>query len=428
VAVRGTTADLIAGVPETEAEAAARPGLAPPPGNLRFPHLDGIRGLAAMTVLVVHGLTNTAVTVSQFRSPWVHAVFTARIVLPLFFMLSGFLLYRPFVSARVRGRPLPSIRAFWMRRALRLLPAYWVALTLMAIWPGLPGVFSSHWWAYYGFVYVYRESTVNGGLVPAWTLCVDFTLYLVLPFYAMAMAAGLRRASAQRAVAIELGLLAIGWVVGNVYWFLLLSHVNAQSTLAQVRSSNLIANLDWLAFGMAFAVLSVADRERPTLLTRLLMRRGAVAISWGAALAAYVVLSVFIFHVSPPVEHLLAGVICACVFAPAALVGGRGGPLLRVLDNRVVAWCALVSFGLYLYHPAVLEELYKWGVHINADGAATYFSLTAAAIIVALTLGALSYYLLERPFLRLKRTVGPVKQAAAGGAVAGPDQTTRRQP
>ncbi len=399
------------------------PALAPPPGNPKFSSLDGIRGFAALGVLAVHGLNNTAVTAAQSNTPWVRAVFTARIVLPLFFMLSGFLLYRPFVAARVRGRPRPAKKTFWKRRALRLVPAYWVAVTLLAIWPGLPGVFGHNWWTYYGFVYVYRQSTIGGGLYPAWTLCVDVTLYLVLPFYAMGIEHLVRRMRPASAVRVELVILAGLWSVAAVWWFVLLLHVPGTSALAQVRACNLPANLDWLVFGMVFAVLSVHDRSGDGFLTRLLARRGAVAISWGAAFIGYVLLCVFIFKVTPPVEHLLAGFICAAIFAPAALVGDRGSPLMRVLDNRLIAWVALVSVGVYLYHPVVLQELYKWGVHINPSGFAAYASLVAVAVPASLFLGWLSYHLVERPFLGLKSQAGPVQPAVVTPA-AGSEQTT----
>jgi peptidoglycan/LPS O-acetylase OafA/YrhL len=70
----------------------------------------------------------------------------------VFFALSGFLLYRPYLAARLAGRPQPSTRSFLRRRWLRILPAYWVALTVLAIWPGLPGVFTGDWWRYYGLL------------------------------------------------------------------------------------------------------------------------------------------------------------------------------------------------------------------------------------------------------------------------------------
>ena len=51
----------------------------------------------------------------------------------MFFLISGFLLYRPFVAARLRGEPMPFVGAYAWRRFLRIVPAYWVALTATAL-------------------------------------------------------------------------------------------------------------------------------------------------------------------------------------------------------------------------------------------------------------------------------------------------------
>ncbi len=53
--------------------------------------------------------------------------------MPLFFVLSGFLLWRPIASAVLRGRRLPSVRRYARNRALRILPAYWVVLLATAL-------------------------------------------------------------------------------------------------------------------------------------------------------------------------------------------------------------------------------------------------------------------------------------------------------
>ena len=76
----------------------------------------------------------------------------------LFFAISGFLLYRPWVAA-----PRPAPRRYARRRALRILPAYWLALTLLAIFPGIVGVFTGDWWRYYLFLQLYSADTAQPG-------------------------------------------------------------------------------------------------------------------------------------------------------------------------------------------------------------------------------------------------------------------------
>ena len=99
-----------------------------------FPGLTAIRGLAVLAVIVFHVASITGA---------VNRSFTGRLA-PLlgsvgpivFFVLSGFLLLRPFIAGE------PSLARYARRRVLRILPPYWTALTLLAIFPGIVGVFT----------------------------------------------------------------------------------------------------------------------------------------------------------------------------------------------------------------------------------------------------------------------------------------------
>ena len=82
----------------------------------------------------------------------------------VFFAISGFLLYRPWVAARAAGAPAPAAGRYARRRALRILPAYWVALTVLAVFPGITGVFTGDWWRYYLFLQAYDARTLGLGI------------------------------------------------------------------------------------------------------------------------------------------------------------------------------------------------------------------------------------------------------------------------
>ena len=158
--------------PQTMSEEATAPVVAPPPGHPRFPLVDSLRAIAALSVLVYH----TGYATSAIRQP-VYGAFIERlnVGVTLFFVISGFLLYRPFVAARLLGAPSSRLRDYARRRLLRIVPAYWLALTVLAIYPGLSGVFTNHWWIYYGFLQIYNDGTVLQGIGPAWTLCIEIT-------------------------------------------------------------------------------------------------------------------------------------------------------------------------------------------------------------------------------------------------------------
>src|SRR3954452_6149409 len=70
-------------------------------------------------------------------------------------IVAGFLTYRPYVGSRRYGTRPPRLLPYLSRRVLRIGPPYWVCLTIVAIWPGLVGVFGPDWWAFYGFAQIY---------------------------------------------------------------------------------------------------------------------------------------------------------------------------------------------------------------------------------------------------------------------------------
>ncbi len=106
----------------------------------RHSPLDGLRAVAAVAVLLTHaaiysGLASAGGDTARYAQ-------RLEVGVAVFFVISGFVLYRPFVSARLDGRPLPLLGRFAGRRALRIVPAYWLALTVSAVALGLAGVLS----------------------------------------------------------------------------------------------------------------------------------------------------------------------------------------------------------------------------------------------------------------------------------------------
>ena len=133
------------------------------------------------------------------------------------------------------------------------MPAYWLALTLLAIYPGLPGVFTHNWWYYYFFLQVYNHNVSIGGIVVAWSLCIEVSFYLLLPLYADLIERVTRGLQVRRRVRVELGIL-LSLAVGS----LTLRYVDPTFPLA------LPIYMQWFAEGMALALLSAALQGRPS--------------------------------------------------------------------------------------------------------------------------------------------------------------------
>src|SRR5882724_9210967 len=100
------------------------PGETPPVGGPHFALMDSMRAIAAFSVVASHvGLDvfGPGPRVTPFGS----------FGLDVFFLISGFLLYRPFIAARATHRNPPTLTGFYKRRILRIVPAYWFALLLL---------------------------------------------------------------------------------------------------------------------------------------------------------------------------------------------------------------------------------------------------------------------------------------------------------
>src|ERR1051326_4768007 len=101
-------------------------------GDTNFPLFNSLRAIAALSVFAFHAIYQVAVAEPHERI-WFRLGVNLDIGVPIFFAISGFLLYRPFLAATVRGEGL-SVRAYAWRRFLRIVPAYWVALAGLTIW------------------------------------------------------------------------------------------------------------------------------------------------------------------------------------------------------------------------------------------------------------------------------------------------------
>src|SRR3954464_13646605 len=135
----------------------------------RFPLMDSLRAIAVTAVLLTHASYFVAQTGTGVLR---HLRFDMGVT--IFFVISGFLIYRPWVRARLRGEPSPLVRVYAWRRFLRIVPGYWVALTLVALTVGVAGISSLGGGAiYYGFLQAYFPSGAGGGLVQAWSLGVE---------------------------------------------------------------------------------------------------------------------------------------------------------------------------------------------------------------------------------------------------------------
>lgn len=162
---------------------------------------------------------------------------------PIFFVLSGFLLYRPWVAARVQNRPVPSARRYFRRRVARIVPAYWIALSAAAALGLSTGPIGHEPWIYYGFMQTYSARTFFNGLSPAWSLCVELSFYFALPLITLSFGRLAWRYQAAAATTVAASVLALR---------------AATSYSDPTLSFTLLGTFDWFLVGMLVATLSVS--------------------------------------------------------------------------------------------------------------------------------------------------------------------------
>jgi peptidoglycan/LPS O-acetylase OafA/YrhL len=385
--------------------------VAPPPLHPRFPLSDGVRGIASTMIIAVHvwiftgGFGGFASTLPNRLMVRLDAL------IPTFFLLSAFLLYRPMIAHRAGGPPSPQVADYAKRRFLRIYPAYWLALTALAILPGLAGVFTSHWAAFYSLAdYLHPAWTASVcsptqdfvcGLSQSWTLTTEMTFYIVLPLYAALTAWIARRCTVRTWVRTELALLAalsvISVILGSAplslrnqpwFWFTFGGHFL------------------WFAVGLAFAVISVNVHGRasqPPLVRAAANRPG---LCWLGALLIYLVtvltLPVVPFGAGPITTpqfietYALQAVIAALLMVPVVFSNPNRGVPAKILGNPIACWLGLVSLGLYLWHLTIAYDLGVGGA--KAD----FGTVLALTLLLTIPLAALSYYVVERPLMRFK--------------------------
>ena len=386
--------------------------VSPPPGNPRFPLFDGLRALAVLAVVATHASFVAGLTQSGLAKP---LFANLDIGVSIFFAISGFLLYRPFVAADLGQRSMSTLR-YARRRFLRIVPLYWVALTVLALVGSAHDVFTGDWWQFYFFAQVFSDSpdVRLGGIVQTWSLDLEVIFYVALPFYAMAARRLLGGGNPRQRVRRDLGVLGAIAALSVLLRLVLLG----AGSLDWVE--RLPAFAGWFAIGMALAVISACSDEVPwaAAFAALVRRRtDLVALS---AVFLYVAICIsapwFAGHLGSDLPtnayaadvgyFVVKGVVAGLLVSIAAFATTNEHAVwpARLMRNRVLAWLGLISYGMFLWHMVILTDVVdRLGVlSLTSSSSVKMVGLVVFTTVVTVPVAAVSYYLIERPILKLK--------------------------
>jgi len=211
-----------------------------------FGGLNGIRAVGALLVLTTHvGFHSGAALNSTFNG----LLSRMDVGVAIFFVISGFLLFRPHVVGWLLGTRRPGTRRYLKHRALRILPALWIAVVGAALLLPQESVPPSAFLRHATLTQIYSAGNAAQGLTQMWSLATEMAFYLLLPLLAWMVT---RARPSTRSVLIALGILLITPLLGAAWMWVCAAGGGG------LRALWLPGYLGWFGLGMALALWHTA--------------------------------------------------------------------------------------------------------------------------------------------------------------------------
>lgn len=370
-----------------------------------FPALDGLRGFAALYVIVCHFAQSThSADDSILQKLWGAVVDMGWCGVDLFFVLSGFLITGILLRARGSRRYFLS---FYGRRVLRIFPLYYglciialvvVPFVILPLVPGMAGLAPSsnghtvyYWLFLNNFVDILAIAKTRL-LTVTWSLATEEQFYLVWPFLIWSV-------SSTKAFYAICAIFVGQFVLRNVLY--------AYGTSTEALYYWSFTHLDGIALG---SILGIAwsDRQKWSGVLRALRLQVWITVPALIALAVYAALNPVTWHISfHPTMVTVGFTLCALVFTGLLLnCLERDNWVTRVFRARALQSCGRYSYAMYLLHFPIFLGVAK-AMSVLGQGKVGEQALQPAIIITAFlvtyALSALSWHAMESRVLALKR-------------------------
>ncbi|HZG86045.1 acyltransferase [Paenibacillus sp.] len=393
-------------------------------------HLAGADGLRAIACLAVIGHHFSQRLAMPQQPAWLQELqafaLLGNVGVSVFFVLSGFLLSYPFWRSYVENEAYPSLRAYALRRAARIIPGYYVSLLFCAAVAAAMNIPVEAFWTRLiagltftaGFHYTtFFPSELNG---PLWSISFEVFCYLLMPLFMW----GLFRAFGRRR---SFRTAFLYWGGALTFVFIANQGVHAWLTPEEegrgwqhgliggakywMPNYNPIGFFGHFALGILSAGAAIRLGRQTTERMRLFRDRGGMDwIAGGALLAAGALLWLlrrepefsFSLQQQPYYFPLFPGLVA--LFLAAAPHSKRVGGFL---DNAFFRFTAKLSFGLYIWHYTLITLVERYAMtdyrYMGVVEWHTWLEVSLALLGVSYAVAAVSFYALEQPCIRIAR-------------------------
>jgi peptidoglycan/LPS O-acetylase OafA/YrhL len=379
---------------------------------------DFLRAAACLLVLIHHLVLRIDLTkLGEGLRTALTALRFGNFGVTIFFILSGFLLALPFWRALDAGASMPDLRIYALRRAARIAPGYWLALTTgfilsltllgHALTPELALRYAS------GFVFMsqwhWRTFFPVEGDGPLWSIPFEVTSYMLLPICAALLFAIPKRLRFPVVTRIAwIGIIAVTLLSHEIFRTLATADEIGRGWQygMQGGAKEWMPNYNPIGFFAIFALGSLAAGIEILLSPQRWIVFDMIALASLVAAGLQLPLAAG----GPWEAYGWLGIPYAFPLFPAligiALVAlSRSVLLASLLDNALMRFAATISFGIYIWQDIVLTTMQTTNPAIfgigRDDPMPDWLVGCAQAIVIIVVVASLSYFILERPIIRL---------------------------
>lgn len=369
----------------------------------RIKELDGLRGVAVVLVMALHLFKRAA----YFTEHPVLETFTTIttvgwVGVDIFFALSGFLITSILLRSKTEEH---YFKNFYVRRALRILPLYYVAILFVLLFaPKVEPEFTSQLNTALPIMLLYQQNWallfkgfyITQYLGITWSLAIEEQFYFIWPFIVYKL-------DRERLIKVSIGYIIISTmarVLGTLLW----PNLSQASTFFYYTS---FVRFEEMLFGGLLATFLTYDGAKEK------VRRFSTPL-FLISFVVFILLHILSLPGSPHPEHgsiplMLGGYTTAALFT-VGLIGvfvthPPQNLLRRIFGNSILTFLGKYSYSMYLFHMTAALILLDVFWHSEMRGWKPYILYPLTTYIVTVIIALLTWNLLEKHMLGLKRYV-----------------------